>query len=134
MRTARAAAAREIRSALEEAGYDDLPGNGPYVISASSVAGAPLAVIIDRLGLSMQAAGRLADRLVLRGYLDRHVDSEDRRHLVVLPTERGTAAALAIRQAADRLEARVVAAVGASDRQATRRTLASLATLDGDDA
>lgn len=104
------------------------------MISASSVAGAPLAVIIDRLGLSMQAAGRLADRLVLRGYLDRHVDSEDRRHLVVLPTERGTAAALAIRQAADRLEARVVAAVGASDRQATRRTLASLATLDGDDA
>lgn len=125
---------RTIRSALEGAGYEDLPVNGPYVISATSVAGAPLAVIIERLGLSKQAAGHLVDLLVLRGYLDRQVDPEDRRRLVVLPTERGAAAAQVIHQAADLLEAKLVATVGGADLQATRRTLASLARMDNDDA
>jgi DNA-binding MarR family transcriptional regulator len=134
LRRARTAMGRAIRQALEDAGYDDLPANGPYVIGGTSVAGVPLAAIIDRLGLSKQAAGHLVDLLVLRGYLDRHVDPEDRRRLVVVPTERGTAAALVIRQAADRLESRLVANVGAADLQTTRRTLSCLGTLDADDA
>jgi DNA-binding MarR family transcriptional regulator len=125
---------RAIRAALEDAGYDDLPANGPYVISATSVAGIPLAVIIERLGLSKQAAGHLVDLLVLRGYLDRQVDPEDRRRLVVLPTERGAAAALVIRQVADLLEARLAAELGDADLQATRRTLTCLATMANDDA
>ena len=133
LRMARSAMGRAIRRALEGAGYDDLPANGPFVISATSVAGIPLAAIIDRLGLSKQAAGHLVDLLVLRGYLDRHVDPEDRRRLVVVPTERGTAAALVIRQAADRLESRLVASVGTADLQATRRALRCLGTMDGDD-
>jgi DNA-binding MarR family transcriptional regulator len=133
LRMARTAMGRAIRRALEEAGYDDLPVNGPYVISGTSVGGVPLAAIIDRLGLSKQAAGHLVDLLVLRGYLDRHVDPEDRRRLVVIATERGTAAALVIRHAADRLESRLVASVGTADLQATRRTLSCLATMVADD-
>lgn len=134
LRAARTTIRRAIRAALEDAGYEDLPANGPYVMSAASAAGVPLAVIIERLGLSKQAAGHLVDLLVLRGYLDRQVDPEDRRRLVVLLTERGTAAAQVIRQAADLLEARLVAMVGDADLQTTRRTLACLATIDGDDA
>jgi DNA-binding MarR family transcriptional regulator len=134
LRAARATLGRAIRSALEAAGYDDLPANGPYVMSATSVAGVPLAAIIERLGLSKQAAGHLVDLLVLRGYLDRQVDPEDRRRLVVLPTDRGRAAAQVIREAADLLEADLVAAVGDAALRTTRRTLAFLATLDGDDA
>lgn len=118
-----------IHSALAEAGYDDLPVNGPYAISAAAGAGIPLALIIQRLGLSKQAAGHLVDLLVLRGYLDRHIDPADRRRLVVRPTERGAAAARVIRDAADELEARLVADVGAQDLHATRRTLACLAEL-----
>jgi len=132
LRAARMTMGRAIRSALEDAGYDDLPTNGPYVISATSVAGVPLAVIIERLGLSKQAAGHLVDLLVLRGYLHRQVDPEDRRRLVVLPTERGAGAALVIRQVADLLEARLVARLGDADLQATRRTLACLATMTDD--
>jgi len=134
LRAARSSVGRAIRSALEDAGYDDVPANGPYVISATSVTGVPLAVIIERLGLSKQAAGHLVDLLVLRGYLDRQVDPEDRRRLVVLPTERGTAAALVIREVADLLEARVAAELGAADLLATRRTLACLATMANVDA
>jgi DNA-binding MarR family transcriptional regulator len=134
LRAARTTVGRAIRSALEDAGYDDVPANGPYVISATSVAGVPLAVIIERLGLSKQAAGHLVDLLVLRGYLDRQVDPEDRRRLVVLPTDRGTGAALVIRQVADLLEFRLAAELGDDDLQATRRTLASLATMTDVDA
>ena len=57
LRSARNTVARVIRSALEDAGYDDLPANGPYVINATSVAGVPLAAIIDHLRLSKQASG-----------------------------------------------------------------------------
>jgi len=134
LRAARSAVGRAIRSALEDAGYDDVPANGPYVISATSVAGVPLAVIIERLGLSKQAAGHLVDLLVLRGYLDRQVDPEDRRRLVVSPTERGAAAALVIRQVADLLEARVATELGDADLLATRRTLVCLATMANVDA
>ena len=134
LRAARSAVGRAIRSALEGAGYDDVPANGPYVISATSVAGVPLAVIIERLGLSKQAAGHLVDLLVLRGYLERQVDPEDRRRLVVSPTERGAAAALVIRQVADLLEARVAAELGDADLLVTRRTLECLATMANFDA
>jgi DNA-binding MarR family transcriptional regulator len=134
LRAARSAVGRAIHSALEDAGYDDVPANGPYVISATSMAGVPLAVIIERLGLSKQAAGHLVDLLVLRGYLERQVDPEDRRRLVVLPTERGAAAALVIGQVADLLESRVAAELGDADLLATRRTLACLATMANVDA
>lgn len=134
LRAARSAVASAIRSALEDAGYDDVPANGPYVISATSVAGVPLAAIIERLGLSKQAAGHLVDLLVLRGYVDRQVDPLDRRRLVVSPTERGAAAALVIRQVADLLEARVAAELGDADLLAARRTLACLAAMTDVDA
>ena len=134
LRLARNSLAREIRSALEDAGYDDLPANGPYVISATSVAGVPLAAIIDHLGLSKQASGHLVDLLVLRGYLDRRVDPDDRRCLIVSVTERGLDAAGVIRRAADDLEGRLVASVGAAKVDATRRTLACLAAMTADDA
>lgn len=134
LRLARNSLARRIRSALTDAGYEDLPANGPYVISATSVTGVALAAIIERLGLSKQASGHLVDLLVLRGYLDRHVDPDDRRRLIVSPTERGSDAAGVIRKAADLLEARLVAVVGAADVEAARRTLACLATMGIDDA
>jgi len=134
LRAARSAVSRAIRAALEDAGYDDVPANGPFVISATSVGGVPLAVVIEHLGLSKQAAGHLVDLLVLRGYLDRRIDPLDRRRLVVSPTERGAAAALVIRQVADLLEARVAAELGDADLLATRRTLACLATMADVDA
>jgi DNA-binding MarR family transcriptional regulator len=131
---ARNALARRIRSVLTDAGYDDLPAHGPYVISATSRAGVPLAAIIDHLGLSKQASGHLVDLLVLRGYLYRHVDPDDRRRLIVSPTERGSDAALVIRTAADDLEAHLVDAVGPAAVEAARHTLACLATMSIDDA
>ncbi len=84
-----------MRRALEKAGYDDIPRNGLYVIGglALGAGDVPLGQLVRELGVSKQAAGQLVDVLVLRGYLERAVDSEDRRKLTVTLTERGRAAA-----------------------------------------
>jgi DNA-binding MarR family transcriptional regulator len=73
------------RTALDAAGDDDIPKNGLYVIGglARETGGHPLSQVIEELQLSKQAAGQLVDILVMRGYLKREVDSEDRRRLTI---------------------------------------------------
>lgn len=126
LRGARAAFGAATRSALADAGYDDLPPNGPYVLGAIARASTPLSAVIRQLGVSKQAAGQLVDSLVVRGYLDRTVDPADRRRLVVRLTDRGEAAATVIRAAAESLEATVEADVGSRRVAAARHVLASL--------
>ena len=132
LRAARAAYGAAIRSALAEAGCDDVPGNGSYMIGAIARTGAPLSEIIQWMGVSKQAAGQLVDTLVTRGYLDRSVDPEDRRRLTISLTERGHGAAVAVRSAVDRVDADVVARVGPEYVAHTRATLASLITAHPD--
>src|ERR1700742_3375202 len=97
LRHARTTYGKAMRRALAEAGYDDVPKNGMYVIGglALGAGDVPLGQLVKELGVSKQAAGQLVDALVLRGYLDRTVDKEDRRKLTVTLTERGRAAAMA---------------------------------------
>jgi DNA-binding MarR family transcriptional regulator len=126
LRAARAVYADVVHRAHAQAGYDDVPGNGTYVIGAIARGHASLSRIITELGVSKQAAGQLVDTLVLRGYLDRAVDPEDRRRLTVTLTERGRAAAAVSREAIDRLEAELELCVGAPYLKHTRRTLGAL--------
>jgi DNA-binding MarR family transcriptional regulator len=124
LRGARSVFAAEIRRALAEGGYDDLPPNGPYVIGGMTRTSAPLGEVIAQLGVSKQAAGQLVDVLVVRGYLDRSVDPADRRRLVVRLTERGRAAADVVKAVVDSLEAKMDAALGAGQVRAFREVLA----------
>lgn len=126
LRHARAVYGTAIRRALAEHGYDDIPRNGLYVIGAIARTGAPLGQIIKELGVSKQAASQLVDSLVLRGYLDRAADPEDRRRLVITLSERGVAAAAVSRAVVERLDAELVARVGAEDVARTRITLATI--------
>jgi DNA-binding MarR family transcriptional regulator len=128
LRSARAAYGTAIRSALAEAGCDDVPRNGIYVISAIARTGAPLSDIIQWMGVSKQAAGQLVDVLVIRGFLGRSVDPEDRRRLTITLTDRGEAIAEVIRGAVDAVDAALAERVGADYVAHTRATLASLAT------
>lgn len=95
LRHARTTYGTAMRHALAAVDCDDVPRNGLYVIGALAMGEAPLSEIIRELGVSKQAAGQLVDTLVLRGYLERDVDPEDRRRLTVALTERGKAAAAA---------------------------------------
>jgi DNA-binding MarR family transcriptional regulator len=117
-----------MRRALDEAGYDDVPKNGLYVIGglAMGVGGVPLGQLIRELRISKQAAGQLVDTLVTRGYLERAIDAEDRRKLTVTLSERGCAAAAAQAAAREKVDAALAAIVGADDIQCTQRTLAAL--------
>ena len=83
LRAARSAYGAAIRSALAEAGCDDVPRNGSYVIGAIARTGEPLSDIIQWLGVSKQAAGQLVDTLVIRGFLGRSVDPDDRRRTIL---------------------------------------------------
>ncbi|MEI9928434.1 MAG: MarR family transcriptional regulator [Sphingomonas sp.] len=112
LRHARTTYGAAMRRALGELGYDDIPGNGMYVIGALAMGGTQLAEIIAGLGTSKQAAGQLVDTLVLRGYLERSVDPGDRRRLNVTLTERGQAAAAAQAAARERIDAELAARVG----------------------
>jgi DNA-binding MarR family transcriptional regulator len=115
-----------VRRAVADAGFDDLPKNGPYVIGAIAHAQLPLSRIIVQLGLSKQAAGQLVDTLVLRGYLDREADTADRRRLTISLTSRGAQAAAVARGAIERVDADVAARTGAKDVEVMRRTLAAV--------
>jgi DNA-binding MarR family transcriptional regulator len=128
LRHARNAYGSAMRRALTEAGYDDIPGNGLYVIGGLALnrADIPLGQLILELHLSKQAAGQLVDTLVTRGYLDRAPDKEDRRKLTVGLTERGRAAAAVQGAAREKVDAELLARVGEDDVIRTRRTLAAL--------
>ena len=129
LRAARFAYGNAIREALIEAGLDDIPKNGIFVIGAISRTGAPLAEIIDSLGVSKQSAGQLVDTLALRGYIERKVDPGDRRRLTVTLTARGRAAAATARAAVERIDAALLKKVGREHVAHTRATLHALIEL-----
>jgi DNA-binding MarR family transcriptional regulator len=66
--------------------------------------------LVQNLGVSKQAASQLIDTLVVRGYLDRTVNEDDRRRMDIVLTERGREAAHVVR-----------AAIGAVDRELAAR-------------
>lgn len=129
LRMAHRTYATAIREALAGSGFDDLPANGPFVVSGVARTGAPLADVVVRLGVSKQAAGQLVDTLVTRGYLDRAIDPSDRRRLVVTLTERGAAAAGTVRTAVDGVDRELNRRVGPATVTEARATLAALASV-----
>jgi len=133
LRHARTAYGLAMRNALEDAGYDDIPKNGLYVIGglALGAGDVPLASLIRDLRISKQAAGQLVDTLVNRGYLARTVDDQDRRRLIVTLTDRGRAAAATQAAARERVDAELLAKVGAQCIEHTRVALAALAEMAG---
>jgi DNA-binding MarR family transcriptional regulator len=128
LRHARNTYGAAMRQALTEAGYDDIPGNGLYVIGGMALDrdDIPLSQLIRELRVSKQAAGQLVDTLVTRGYLERSIDKDDRRKLTVTLTERGRAAAATQAAAREKVDADLLAKVGAEGIDRTRKTLATL--------
>jgi DNA-binding MarR family transcriptional regulator len=129
LRAARNTYGAAIRKAVEDAGFSDVPRNGLYVLGAISRGGSQLADIIKELGVSKQAAGQLVDTLVLRGYLARNVDAEDRRRLNVELTARGQAVASISAIVVDGMEAAVVERLGSEAVAQARAVLLALIGL-----
>ena len=128
LRHARTTYGEAIRTALEEAGYDDIPANGLYIIGGLALddRDIPLRQLVKELGITKQGAGQLVDALVMRGYLSRTPLESDRRQLTIALTERGRAAAEVQRQARERIDAELTTKIGTEDLRATRRALGTL--------
>lgn len=117
-----------MHRALAEAGYDDVPKNGLYIIGglALGAGDVPLGQLVRELRVSKQAAGQLVDTLVLRGYLHRAEDANDRRKLTVTLTERGQAAAAVQAKAREKIDKKLLTRVGEENVKRARKTLAAL--------
>ncbi len=129
LRAARGSYGNAVRSSLAAAGFDDLPRNGPFVLGGMANRGASASDLIEALDVSKQAASQLIDALVLRGYLTREVNPEDRRRLTIELTERGRAAAQAVRAGVEVVDAELSAAISADQLAGLRAGLYALAEI-----
>jgi DNA-binding MarR family transcriptional regulator len=91
--------------------------------------GASAADLIEALDVSKQAASQLIDALVVRGYLTREVNPEDRRRLTIELTERGRAAAQAVRAGVEVVDAELSAAISPDQLAGLRAGLYALADI-----
>lgn len=131
LRHARNTYGAAMRKALEDAGFDDIPKNGLYVIGSLALGAgdAPLAELIRDLRITKQAAGQLVDTLVTRGYLARMEDPQDRRRQIVTLTGRGRAAAAAQGAARARIDSLLAERIGEAGVGKFRKILAALIAI-----
>ena len=129
LRAARGSYGHAIRDALAAAGFDNVPRNGAYVLGGMANHGGTAPGLIRELGISKQAASQLIDTLVLRGYLDRRGDPADRRRVLLDLTERGRAAAGAVRSGVLAVDAELAERVCVDDIAAMRRGLEALCDI-----
>jgi DNA-binding MarR family transcriptional regulator len=134
MREARDVYRDAIRHALAHADCDDVPGNGVFVLTRLDRTGpepkfSSQADVVSLLGLSKQAASQLIDTLVLRAYLQRRFDPEDRRRMELRLTHRGCTAATAIQEAIDAIDEAIALRVTADELQGLRAGLAAFHDL-----
>jgi DNA-binding MarR family transcriptional regulator len=126
LRSARGSYGNAIRISLAKAGYDDLPRNGAFVLGGLVNRSAPSDGLVRALGVSKQAASQLIDTLVLRGYLERSENPDDRRRISIEPTERGRAAAAAIREGVLSVDAELASMITPEQLAAMREGLFAL--------
>jgi DNA-binding MarR family transcriptional regulator len=129
MRAARNTYVVAVRGPLAKAGFDDLPRDGVYTISAIAGGDISPAELSSLLGVSKQAVSQLLDTLVVRGYVERSIDTLDRRRMHLGLTDRGKEVATLCRRAVDRVEQRIAQIVGEERVHHTRQTLQALIAL-----
>ncbi len=132
LRAARGSYGDAIRVSLARAGFDDMPSNGAFVLSGMANWGGSPGDLIHELGVSKQAASQLIDVLVLRGYLERQVNPDDRRRLTLSVTDRGKAAATAVRSAVQSVDAELAGRITAAEFAGLRAGLLALASIRTD--
>jgi DNA-binding MarR family transcriptional regulator len=120
---------KAIRAGYAEAGYDDIPKLGPRLLGGIRRNGGSVGSVgnvAKDFGISKQAASKLVDTLVIRGYVERGTDPEDRRRLTLELTERGREAADIGWAATDRVDRELEEAVGAEAIRQMRETVGTL--------
>ena len=122
-----------VRAAVTAAGFDDLPRNGAYVIGATAKSTLTMQQLPTALGVTKQAFSQLVDSLVLRGYVERAADPDDRRRLRLTLTVRGQEVAALVDDCARRSDEALLALVKDPAMISTARwVLASMTSIPVD--
>jgi DNA-binding MarR family transcriptional regulator len=129
LRAARGTYAQAIRVRLAAAGFDDMPRNGPFVLGGMASHGGSAGGLIRELGVTKQAASQLIDILVLRGYLNREVNPEDRRRMTIELTDRGRGAATAVRAGVEAVDAELAQLISPAELAGLRAGLEALTEI-----
>lgn len=129
LRAARGSYGRAIGARLAMAGFDDLPRNGAFVLGGMVNHGGSAGGLVRELGVSKQAASQLIDTLVVRGYLARTVDVEDRRRISIEATERGRAAAAAVHAGVLAVDAELTEMISPEELAGLRAGLTALCDI-----
>jgi DNA-binding MarR family transcriptional regulator len=129
LRAARGSYGRSIAAYVAEAGFDDLPRNGAFVIGGMANRGGSATDMIRGLGVSKQTASQLIDVLVLRGYLTRQINREDRRRMLIGLTDRGRAAAVAVRAGVEAVDAELAEMISTTQLAGLRAGLTALVEI-----
>jgi DNA-binding MarR family transcriptional regulator len=129
MRGARGSYARAITAQLAAAGFDDLPRNGGFVLGGMANFGGSAGDMIRGLEVSKQAASQLIDTLVIRGYLTREINQDDRRRMVIDLTDRGRAAAAAVRAGVEAIDKELAQMISPEQLAGFRAGLEALAKI-----
>ena len=129
LRASRVAYGHAIRGELRGRGIDDMPRNGAAVIGGMGNHGLQPGVMVRQLGVSKQAASQLIDTLVVRGYLVRETDPEDRRRLKISLTNRGQEAAEGVRAAVVAVDQELAEMLGAAGVTGLREGLVALCDI-----
>ena len=126
LRAARGAYGNAVRTELVHAGYDDMPRNGAFILGGMANRGGSAGDLVRQLGVSKQAASQLVDTLVLRGYLERRVNADDRRRMDIEVTDRGRAAAKAVRTAVESVDGELATRLSPAELAGLRTGLVAL--------
>jgi DNA-binding MarR family transcriptional regulator len=129
LRLARRAYGNSVRAAFAEAGFDDVPRNGAYLLARVYDNRYAVAELTHGLGISKQAVSQLVDTMVMRGYIERSPDPDDRRRMQLTLTPRGEAAATVSWQAASRTDEELERRLSAAGVTALRDGLIALCAI-----
>jgi len=122
----------EMALRLERRGYADCRRSDTGVLRLLSREPVTIGMLGAALGITRQAARKLADALEQRGYARTEPDARDARRVNVLLTEEGKEYARAIIEVVEGLNRELAANVAADDLRAADVVLR--ATLNGDAA
>src|ERR1700757_3592689 len=129
LRGARKAYGNLIRQEFADAGFDDMPRHGAYVLARVYGDSSASADFARDLNISKQAVSQLVDTMVMRGYLARTPDTEDRRRMVLTLTPRGEEAATAGWRAASEADAELASRLSPEGVAALRAGLITLCQM-----
>jgi DNA-binding MarR family transcriptional regulator len=129
LRAARGAYGKAVRAAFTDAGFDDIPRSGAFVLARTFDNTSPLGTLTRELGISKQAVSQLIDTMVMRGYLERTADTEDRRRMLIKLTARGEEAARVAWQAVTTVDQELADRLSPEGTAALRAGLIALAEI-----